>query len=283
LIVLARDRSADLAIGRLVGSFGLGIYTIAQEVATIPQQFVAPVNRAVYPGYASQAGSLPALQQSFLNVTSMIWALAIPAGIGIGLVAPVLVPVVLGDNWLAAVPIVAVLAVSGTLMVMEGNVAYLFYALGSPRVTSVLMLGFLAVLLPLLVVLTRNMGAIGAAWAHLATWTLFVPISVAVVLRYLRLTVRVFAAAVWRIIFAAGVMTVVVRTVLASTMSNDWPPSLSLVTAIAAGAVTYVAAVFSLWQLAGRPAGVERLALAFTAARLAALRGAKPAPAIPPE
>jgi lipopolysaccharide exporter len=284
LILLARDRSADLAIGRFAGSFGLGIYTISQEVSTLPQQFVAPVNRAVFPGYASQSASLPELQQSFLNVTSLIWSLAIPAGIGIGLVAPVLVSVALGANWLEAVPVVAVLALSGTLMVMEGNVAYVFYALAAPRVTSALMLGFVLVLLPLLVLLTRSMGTIGAAWAHLITWALFVPISFAVVLRYLHLSFGVFLAAVWRIILAAGVMAAVVRTVLASTIANDWPSALSLVTAISAGVITYGATLFTSWQLAGKPAGVERLTLGFVAARVAALRAARPAaPAVPPE
>jgi O-antigen/teichoic acid export membrane protein len=272
LIVLARDRSADLAIGRFVGSHGLGIYTVSQEVSTLPQQFVAPVNRAVFPGYASVAASAIAMQQSFLGVTSLMWALAVPAGIGIALVAPVLVPVVLGENWLAAIPVIAILALSATLMVMESNVAYVFYALGAPRVTTVMMLGYVAVLLPLLLTFARSDGAVGAAWAHLLTSIFFVPISFGVVLRYLRLRIRAFLAATWRIGAAAGIMAFAVDRFVDWSSADGWPAAVSLVTAVTAGAAIYVGVMLALWVVAGKPAGVERTVLDSGATRLRALR-----------
>jgi O-antigen/teichoic acid export membrane protein len=191
---------------------------------------------------------------------------------------------VLGPNWLGAIPVITILAFSGTLMVMESNVAYVFYALGRPRVTSVLMVGYVLVLLPLLVLSTWNAGAIGAAWAHLVTWVLFVPISFAVVLRYLGLAFRTFFQAVWRIIVAAAGMSAVVQALLTVMMANRVPASLSLVTAILAGAGAYSVATLALWHLARKPAGVERIVIDFAAGRLVALRGTSPAaPVHPPD
>jgi O-antigen/teichoic acid export membrane protein len=268
LILLARDRSADLAVGRMVGSHALGLYSVAQEVSTLPTQFVAPVNRAVFPGYASQAGDLGQLRQSFLDVTSFVWFLAMPAGIGIAVIAPVLVPVVLGTNWLEAIPVVTILALAGTPMVMESNVAYVFYALGKPRVTTIMMISYVVMLIPLMIVLTRNMGAVGAAWAHLVTAMIFVPASFIVVLRYLRLPMRRFLAAVGRIVVSTAVMAGAVIALLGNMTGAGMGQTLSLVLAVLAGVGIYAFSTLVLWFIAGRPAGVERTILGIIRKRL---------------
>jgi hypothetical protein len=134
----------------------------------------------------------------------------------------------------------------------------------------------------LLIVLTGSNGPLGAAWAHLITSTVFVPISFLVVLRYLKLPARAFVAAVWRVIVAAGLMALVVRALLDWTIAEDWPSPLSLATAIAAGIFAYVAALLALWRVVGKPAGVERTVLGFIAARAAALRRGGPATLAPP-
>jgi O-antigen/teichoic acid export membrane protein len=283
LILLLRERSADLMIGRFMGSHDLGLYAISQEISTLPQQFVAPVNRAVFPGYASQAANPTLFRESFVSVTSLVWALAMPAGIGIAIVAPVLVPVVLGSNWIGAIPIVSILAVSGTLMVIESNVAYVFYALGKPRVTTILMLGYVLLLLPLLFFLTRSMGAAGAAWAHLVTSVLFVPMSFTVVLRYLELPVRYFLKSVWRVIVSVALMAGAVQALLGFMEAQGAAPSLSLAGGVLVGAATYVVTMLVLWNISGRPAGVERIIVVFLREQLERLQAARVPVGPPPD
>jgi O-antigen/teichoic acid export membrane protein len=260
LILLARDRSADFTIGRFLGSHDLGLYSVSYEVSNLPtQQLAAPINRAVFPGYAKQAHDLSELRASFVQVMSILWMCALPAGAGIAVTAPVLVPVVLGQNWLEAIPLLRILAAFGTLMIMQANIGYVFYALGSPRTTTMLTLGYVAILLPLLIALTATEGAVGAAWANLVTTAMFVPISLTIVFRRLQCPVQKFVSAVWRTLAAVGVMLVGVVTLLRWT--GDAAPFAALAGSVVAGIAIYVATLATLWVLSGRPSGAESVVL----------------------
>jgi O-antigen/teichoic acid export membrane protein len=217
------------------------------------------VNRAVFPGYAKQARDLEQLRTSFAQVTSVLWLIALPAGTGVALTAPLLVPVVLGPNWLEATPLLTVLAIFGTLMVMQANIGYVYYALGSPRTTTSLTFAYVLLQLPLMIGLTFTYGAIGAAWAQLLTAIVFVPTTLGLILRRLGLHARRFASGVWRTVVAVGLMALAVRGVMAYAAAAAWPQAASLVAAVLTGVTTYVAAVAVLWLLARRPPGAERL------------------------
>ncbi len=264
LVLLARDRSADFTIGRLLGPHQLGLYAVSNEVATLPQQMSAPVNRAVFPGYAKHASDMSQLRASFTQVTALLWALAVPSGIGIAIIAPVLVPVVLGEQWIEAIPLLQILAGAGTIMVIQDNIAYVFYALGRPRVQMMLTLAYVVVLLPLLIGLTAALGATGAAWAHLATGAVCVPLSFAVVFRHIHLGVGTFVRAIWRVLVSTGVMALTVHSALAKLMAVASPnlPAI-LVACMLVGVVAYGAAMAVLWLLSGRPDGTERLLLGY--------------------
>jgi lipopolysaccharide exporter len=260
LILLVRDRSAEFAIGRILGPHDLGLYSISHEISDLPtQQLTAPVNRAVFPAYAKQAHDLAQLRSSFLQVVAVLWLIALPVGAGIALTASLFVPVVLGPNWLEAVPILRILTVFGTLMVMQANIGYVFYALGTPRTTMLLTLWYVVVLLPLLIVLTKLHGAVGTAWAHLASAAVFVPASLAVVFRRLSLPVGEFAKSVWRTVAAVAVMSVAVRIVIDLALGAGWSSLAALVAGVATGVAAYPAAVGALWTLTGRPDGPEKL------------------------
>jgi lipopolysaccharide exporter len=273
LTLLTRDRSADFAIGRLLGPHDLGLYTVSNEVASLPQQFTAPVNRAVFPAYAKHGNDSSQLGRAFLQVTALLWLMALPAGVGICLISPVLVPVVLGPNWVEAAPLLSILAVAATLMVMQDNIAYVFFALGTPRVTTFLTLGYVALFLPLLVILTARSGATGAAWAHLLTALIFIPASLAVIFRRLHLRPSAFGRDVWRILVSVAAMGAAVSSLLsglstAGTLAQHW----ILAVCVSVGAVVYAACVVLLWWLAGRPDGAERLIFNYLAERLGGRR-----------
>jgi O-antigen/teichoic acid export membrane protein len=259
LILLARDRSADFTIGRLLGPHSLGLYSVSNEVASLPQHLSAPANRAIFPAYAKQAADLEQLRRTFVQVTSFLWAIAVPAGVGIALIAPVLVPVVLGDRWLDAIPILTVLALAGTFMVMQDNVGYVFYALGAPRITTFLTFTYVAMMLPLLLWLAARYGPVGAASAHLATAAVFVPICFGVALHRLRLSPLQLARAVWRIILATAVMAASVHEALKWLTAKSVAAPWALAACVAVGMITYAASLVALWLLAGRPDGAERV------------------------
>jgi O-antigen/teichoic acid export membrane protein len=261
IILLVRDRSADFTIGRLLGTHQLGLYAISHEISQLPTtELSAPINRAIYPAYAKQAHDLAQLRHSFIQVTSMLWLIVLPAGTGIALTSPLIVEVALGTNWIEAIPLLQILAIFGTLLVLQDNTAYVFYALGKPRITTFLTLSYVLVLVPLLLFLTSTQGAVGAAWAHLVTTALFVPVAFLIVFRHLRLAVGVFARSVWRALASMLIMAATVKGFL-GWMSADQAPALLLLEGVVLGVVTYVAAIAAFWWVTGQPTGAESFVL----------------------
>src|SRR5882672_4405598 len=63
------SRAADLIIGKNLGPGPLGLFSLAHEISHLPSTDVsAPVNRAVYPGYAKVASDPSRLAAQFLDV-----------------------------------------------------------------------------------------------------------------------------------------------------------------------------------------------------------------------
>jgi hypothetical protein len=127
------------------------------------------------------------------------------------------------------------------------------------------------------------MGAAGAAWAHLVTSVLFVPMSFTVVLRYLELPVRYFLKSVWRVIVSVALMAGAVQALLGFMEAQGAAPSLSLAGGVLVGAATYVVTMLVLWNISGRPAGVERIIVVFLREQLERLQAARVPVGPPPD
>ena len=253
-----RDRSQDFVLGRAAGPAALGLFTISYEISNLPTtELVGPINRAVFPGYAKMADDLGVLAQGFLNVIGLVVVVALPAGFGIAAMSPVLVPVVLGDKWLEAIPLVSILAIFGALNAMQTNCGSLHYAMGKPHTLTVIGVLQLVFLLPSVIWSAYNYGAIGIAWAYLANVSLvIVPLNYGVALYRLRLPVMRLIALLWRPILATGAMYEIVGI----WTEHVTQPSLgALLMGVGLGALTYSATLVALWLASGRPAGVEKL------------------------
>jgi chromate transport protein ChrA len=115
-------------------------------------------------------------------------------------------------------------------------------------------------LLPALFVGVRFDGALGAAWAMLATGGVAVSMDLPLILRLLKMPISRVLAASWRPVASAVVLGVVVKTI-----EWQWGPLQSslasaklLAVAVASGALCYVFAAFILWSICGKPDGAER-------------------------
>ncbi len=101
----------------MFGPAALGVFNMSYEISNMPTtELVAPINRAVFPGYAKLKHDLQSMRAGYLKVVGIIALIALPAAAGIGVVAPLLVPVWLGDKWIKSIPLMQVLAFSGGLV-----------------------------------------------------------------------------------------------------------------------------------------------------------------------
>lgn len=257
----AYHRIADFFISKQLGSHALGIYSIAYELSNLPTtELVAPINRAVLPGYSKMAGELSVLSQGFVNVLSIIALLAVPAGVGIVLVAEPLVEVVLGEKWSDAVPLMKLLALSGAITALQTNCSVIYNAVGKPRImTLVLFLHLFILFFPMLVYFLQREGLLGVAYAYLYSNCIILPINYFFSMRILYLNVMRVFMVLWRPIVSVGIMFFITPFLVQLVIDGGLKlTNLTLLGLdILVGATLYVVSVIGLWSLSRFPAGAE--------------------------
>ena len=252
-------------IGRVHGPQALGLYTVGHEIAFLPAtELVAPINRAVLPGYARMATNLGTLREGFVDVIAVILIIALPASFGLAAIAEPLVKVMLGDKWVGAIPIVAILAFGGAIAAVQSNNYSAYIALGKQRVLVLIMLVHLSVVLPLMFVLGGKLGIVGVAYAELIASTISLAVSYPVLFQTLKISVPSYGKALWRPLVAATAMGFTVHA-LGREMTDGamaLAPVLQLAVLVTAGVVIYLVTLAVLWLAAGKPIGAEMVLLA---------------------
>lgn len=281
ILLYLKSRASDFVIGRVSGARSLGLFNVSYEIANLPTtEIVMPINRAVYSGYARMGNDRATLGQGFLNVISVITAFALPAGAGIAVLAPLLVPLALGDQWLEAMPIIQVLAIYGVLIALQTNTLYIYIALGEPRTATLLNALHVGILIPALIFGTMTAGAVGAAWACLITAVVNAPVNIIVLLNRLQLRPAELLAVAWRPLPAAILMFLAVDAFMirAGSAEAGSVGPVELLAALFAGSVLgafiYALSLWMLWRVTGRPPGIERELLSRLPSRWASWLGA---------
>lgn len=106
------DRNADnLLVGRFLGSSALGIYSLGYSVILMPfGRLVQPLQNVTVPALASLQGNLPRMRHVWLRSLRVMSSILFPALAGFIVVCPDLVPLVFGQRWVDAVPVMQILA-----------------------------------------------------------------------------------------------------------------------------------------------------------------------------
>lgn len=254
------NNAAQFCIGRISGSQTLGVYTIAAEISTMPTtELVAPINRAAFPGYAKAASDKDILRASFLKVIASIALFALPAGVGIAVVADLLVPAVLGWKWTSAIEVIQVLAVYGVIQALQTNIGYIYLALGNMRLVTIIAGSQAALLIALLVPSVFKWGVLGAAWASLATIVLMIPVNQFLIARCLDLSATQFLKKLFRPLIASLVMAAVLLALksMFTLRPVTYEYVLALLLCVAVGALVFGISVYAMWRLAKAPEGPE--------------------------
>jgi PST family polysaccharide transporter len=187
-----------------------------------------------------------------------------PIAAGIGLTAQFLVPIFLGDKWLAAIPVMQVLSLNAALRTVHTNSNPLFYATNNPRFQVIEFLVEASVLLPAMWFAVASNGAVGAAWATAVSGLSVMLLDAFVVVRLLSIPWSKFVSATWRTPASVAAMWYVVSA--SKTVMTGWSITsvfVQLVGCVLAGALTYVAVHLLLWRVSGMPQGAESILLLY--------------------
>lgn len=257
-------RVDTFVIGRLAGAHPLGLFNIAREIASLPtSEMVAPIRTAILPGYAKLAFDRERLRAGFTTTFGLIVMLALPVAVGLGLLAEPLVRLALGVRWLAAAPLLQILAIYGAINVCMANTWPVFIALGRPWINAALVLLGLVVLVPLLLWSVSNAGVVGAAWSLVAVASIVLAGNLSVSLRLLDVSSWQLVSRVWRSFAAAFVMSAAVLLIEAQwqPLESQFGLALLLLSSVSTGALIYLAVLWLLWRATGSSDDPERQAL----------------------
>ncbi|MDX9885104.1 lipopolysaccharide biosynthesis protein [Thauera sp.] len=271
-----RTRGPDFILGRLAGAGSVGVFRVANELATLPTtELMFPIARAAYPGYAKVAHDRDALKQAYLAVQGSIIMLTLPAGVGIVMLADPFVKALLGFNWLEAIPLIQILGLYGALRVFQTTNNAIFNVLGKPYWNTSLMVLELLSVLPLLGWLIYSGHAIeSAAWSYVVGSAIVVPCAVILISRVLRLSFRDRLRITWRPVLGAALMALALEWLIrtlglpTSTLEAVW----TLLIAVPLGALVFGITVLGVWYAVGKPNGTERKLLSLLLERLQPLR-----------
>ncbi|KRB98958.1 hypothetical protein ASE11_11595 [Hydrogenophaga sp. Root209] len=269
------NRSPEMIVGKILSPQAAGFFAIAQEISTLPtSEFAANITAASYPGYCKISHLPVELRRMYLVVMESIAFFVLPAGVGIAMLAHVLVPVVLGPKWLSSVSLVQYLALSGALIAMSSNTGAVFMALGRPRVSTLMGMLRVVILIPMIYWLSSIEGLNGVAQAVLITSIAVFFVSSGLIRFGLKIPfysiLRVFA----RPLGGAVIMTVCLYWASIILYQNGVIEVVMLFALLAAGVLSYAFSVVVLWVLAGCADGPEKriLRLIFNKFKLGKIR-----------
>ena len=121
----------NLLVGKLLGVAALGLYAIAFNIANFGADYFSnKVHRVIFPAFSKIQADKDDLKSSFLKVTKHVGIFAFPFCAGLCLLSKDLITVVYGQKWIAAAPILSVLAFVGLFNTLPVAIHPLLNALG---------------------------------------------------------------------------------------------------------------------------------------------------------
>lgn len=134
LFVFVRFRIDNIFISKYLPLEGLGAYSVAKDVATLPSgQIIGPVMDPLYVSLSSINKNPIIFADKAHKTLSVMFAIVLPISIGTHITAENIVPVLLGKQWHHAIPIVSVLAFILLPAMLSNFLTRIMTALGKVR------------------------------------------------------------------------------------------------------------------------------------------------------
>lgn len=243
-------------VGRWTNATTMGGYTLSDEISSMPStEILAPLNRILFPTFVRAKNDPVELKRHFLLAQGLQCLIAIPASLGLALVAAPAVQVLLGEKWMMVVPFVQILALTNIVQAITTSTGYILLSLGRNR-HATLTTWTQVVLFALIALLVLHQPqALELAWLRLACVASGLVVALATLMRIMR-NVSLFDMLrnVVRPLLGALAMAGAIHLVEPLLPAI---PMLHLLFLVVLGALTYIVTVLAAWTVSGRPQGAE--------------------------
>jgi len=166
----------SLLIHAYHGASSVGLYAVGYKMTYAWQFLPLTFTAALYPAMASAWSKKDheGLRNTFLGSLRVMAAISFPISAGLSALAPRIIPLVYGNEYIAAVPAFTVLAWVLIPIFLDFPIGSLLNATHRAHLKTSAMVGTLFVNVVLNVILVPSLGPVGAAWAGVFSfWCLF--------------------------------------------------------------------------------------------------------------
>lgn len=106
----------NLLVGAVLGPVALGYYTVAYRVLLVlTDVFMGTINQVVTPTFSRLQDDLATTRRAFYAATRLCQAVALPAFVGVAVLAPEIITVLFGPRWIPSAPVLQALALVGVV------------------------------------------------------------------------------------------------------------------------------------------------------------------------
>jgi len=127
----------NLLVGRILGVKDLGIYSVGWNISIMIFGLVLnPFLPVLYPTFSRMQGDLQNLKSTFHKVNRIVISLALPMGVGLLLVGPLVANVLFGDKWQGLGLVLSLIGFMHGITWFVGINGELYRALGRPDVNT---------------------------------------------------------------------------------------------------------------------------------------------------
>jgi lipopolysaccharide exporter len=162
LLGFANTNIDSILIGGILGVNSLGYYTIAYQIAVYPVVRICPIiTQICYPLIAKMKDNMDGLRRAYLAMTDFIFFVNIPLLGGLFIMAPYVIPLIYGDNWIQSVPLTQILVFMSAFMCIQYSLSPIVYTKGKPNYLFYLNLITFIIKMPAIYLLAINYGVNG--------------------------------------------------------------------------------------------------------------------------
>jgi O-antigen/teichoic acid export membrane protein len=250
----------QLTLARFVSSLDLGRFSMAANLALLPTQvIVTQILAPLMVAFSMIRQDTRRLATAYQNSAATVVAVGIPTMVGLCVIARPLIELVLGDQWLAAVPSLRWLSLAVIPSFFVAPLGPLAMALNRTKMLFVLAAIEFSFKLPLLVIAAMYYGIEGVLVVRVASAILVAGSSMFVVHRLINLPISAQLLSAWRPIVSAIIMILAIVPFEGwlNSMQNVLPRILGLGLVVGVGALVYSGSVYLLWRMANSPDGPE--------------------------
>lgn len=250
---------ANFMVSRVSGISGVGILNMAKEFGQVLMDVAHPINQAAYPAYARVNNNRLQVRNIFYDVAGNLLVVGIAMGVGLSSAAHLLVPSLLGSQWLNLVPLVQWFALAAILEFLVFSTNRVMIAMGLPRWATLIIAARLVLFLCALLVMLPLFDVVGVAYATMASLALVLLVSLYTLKRIIHFELKRFFYMLYKPVVAALVMSVSIGVLFPEHWSEASVPMqlVQLFAAVAVGSVCYMGVLLGLWFLESRPEGPE--------------------------